>query len=197
MEAGYSINSDIIECYQLRKASVEVINYVGLPIVYSKDNPIFANDLSFMTEADWAHRRWHMELDKILRLTPDELNSRVMKLCGWALERWDGPNEPDYWAQFEDGHYRTDEKAEGLPNYPEDLNLMADAVEMAVRKLGMKFRISFDSALAQIIGHHDHIEDDMIHASALLRAQAFVVTVEQHQVDSVAELMAAIPKGLK
>ena len=136
-----------------------------------------------------------MTIHEITALSNDDLNLKIMRICGWSLEQWNSPqNDCAYWAQFEDGHYRTDEKADGFPNYPADLNLMADAVEQAVRKAGTIFRIKFDSVLAQVIGHHDHIEDDMIHASALDRARAFVLTVEQHHATITAELLASIPR---
>ena len=67
------------------------------------------------------------------------------------------------------------------PNYPDDLNAMQDAVNEMVKRHGTAFIVGFDHNLEKIIGHHDHLEHDMIHASARWRAEAFVMTLRSFE----------------
>lgn len=113
-----------------------------------------------------------MTVDEVVKLTPVALNLIMLKLCGWEY----GVGGCDYWSQFEDGHYRTSEKEErGMPDYPNDLNMMADAVDQMIRQHGTKFMVMFNNKLGDMFCHHDHLDDEMIHASALKRARAFIM----------------------
>ena len=42
-------------------------NYVGMPIIFDKDDPTYANDLSFMTDEDWAElaKAWNEQLKRM------------------------------------------------------------------------------------------------------------------------------------
>jgi hypothetical protein len=86
-----------------------------------------------------------------------ELDHEIAKLLG--TERW----------------YTLDgERCSDDPFYSIDLNVIHDACQDQIQKHGTAWMVKFNRALYAILGHHDHVEDEAIHATARQRAEAFL-----------------------
>lgn len=62
------------------------------------------------------------------------------------------------------------------PDYLNDLNAMHDACRQMWTTKGMPWQVKYNHNLYQVIGHHDHMEHEAIHATAMQRAEAFYLT---------------------
>lgn len=119
-----------------------------------------------------------MTLLEIQKLSDMQLTRLVAKLDGYKLksrrvrDRWATRHEVDTAG-------RSIIVLTEIPYYHKDLNAMADAVAGHVRRNGTAAMVTFNDCLAQVIGHHDHMEIEMVHATARQRAEAFVLAVQR------------------
>lgn len=63
-------------------------------------------------------------------------------------------------------------------NYLSDLNAMQMVCDAMIKQHGTAWMVKYDNVLWTVLGNHDHVEHDAIHASAKIRAIAFVKTME-------------------
>lgn len=103
-----------------------------------------------------------MNIEKVKKLTDEELRVKVAELCGWKVSFHESQN---WW--FRDGDDPT--LADGLPNYPLDLNAMHKAVE-TLRKLPGPEWYDFGYLLIEECGS----TMNCINATARVRAEVFV-----------------------
>jgi len=108
-------------------------------------------------------------------LTPEQQLITVAELAGWKEIAYRGP----------DGRYglltgrRSLNVPLAVPEYLHDLNAMRDAVASVVKQRGVGWTVTFNHCLYEVLGHHDHVEHEAIHATARQRAEAFVLAMEK------------------
>ena len=60
------------------------------------------------------------------------------------------------------------------PHYSSNLNVIHSVCQEQIRKHGTTWMVKYNNILCRLLGNHDHVEHEAIHASAQLRAEAFV-----------------------
>ena len=122
-----------------------------------------------------------MTPEDVKTMTDEKLRIRVGELCGLRNIVHSKIQEILNRGAW-DGWYGTSLKHKcevQLPNYPEDLNAMASAVKEMVEKHGIQWTVKFNHDLYGILGHHDHVEHEAVHATAKQRAQAFILAATE------------------
>lgn len=129
-----------------------------------------------------------MNLSDIQEMTDEQLRIKVAELCGakWkclyaashaTLTMSRKGSTPNWsWCKKDAAHPIDDDT---IPDYSHDLNAMQDAVASVVKKRGVCWTVTFNHCLYKVLGHHDHVEHEAIHAKARQRAEAFVLAVEK------------------
>ena len=113
-----------------------------------------------------------MNLHEISELSNHDLNLKVAKLLGW--ERFPDKDQSfctEYWARFENGHFKEDGY---LPSYVTDLNACHKMVE-TLRSLDGPEWFDFSKNLREICGSIPNC----INATARQRCEALVMTLTE------------------
>lgn len=107
------------------------------------------------------------------------LNCRVAKCLGWVgLRRHIGWDSPATGIDPVDGQEAI------IPEYASDLNKIHAACQQMIKKHGSVWMVTYARALWDILGNHDHVEYEAVHATALQRAEAFLIaTLEPRSQD--------------
>ena len=77
------------------------------------------------------------------------------------------------------GEYIPQDLDVAVPDYTVDLNAIHAACQQQIKKKGSIWMIKFNRELWNVLGHHDHVEHESIHATARQRSLAFVKTMEE------------------
>jgi len=111
-------------------------------------------------------------------MTNDEIRIAIAQACGWRWKIYDDGNLDAVWSPGPNGKWEGSfvEFIEGLPNYPEDLNAMREAISTLKEHEEMW---NYLRELKEIVTPHFDWEEFMcawclMNATAHQRAEAFL-----------------------
>ena len=114
-----------------------------------------------------------MNITDVQKLTDDQINSKIATFNGWTVL------VPLSWDEVGCCVDSNGKSHELIPNYAKDLNAIQNAILDMTSKRGTKWLVKCANKLAQIVGHNDHMEIDIMMAEARMRCEAFILAMDE------------------